>query len=238
MRIPILQGRAFSIFDREGAEPVAIISASMAERFWPGQDPVGKRVRPADSREWLKIVGVAGDVRMYNWWDGEDQAVMYLPLRQAPPAGNVQAVVRTRGDPAATIAPIRAALRSVDPLLPATNVGTMKQAVIQASLGLTYLASLMSIGGGIAFVLAVVGIYGVMAYAFSQRRHEFAVRMALGATAADVLGLALRQGGALAAVGVSIGVLLAVAFGRLMSGALFGVVTGGADCRPYTVLVP
>jgi len=94
MRIPILRGRAFSTFDREGTEPVAIISASMAERFWPGQDPVGARVRLADSKEWLNIVGVAGDVRMYNWWDGEDRAAMYLPLRQDPPAGNVQAVVR------------------------------------------------------------------------------------------------------------------------------------------------
>ena len=117
-----------------------------------------------------------------------------------------------------------AALRSVDPLLPATNVGTMEQAVIQSSLGLTYLASLMGICGGIAFVLAVVGIYSVMAYAMSQRTHEFGVRMALGATACDVLRLTLREGGTLAAAGVGIGVLLAVAFGRLMSGALFGVV--------------
>ena len=117
-----------------------------------------------------------------------------------------------------------AALRSVDPLLPATNVGTMEQAVIQSSLGLTYLASLMGICGGIAFVLAVVGIYSVMAYAMSQRTHEFGVRMALGATAGDVLRLTLREGGTLAAAGVGIGVLLAVVFGRLMSGALFGVV--------------
>jgi ABC-type antimicrobial peptide transport system permease subunit len=149
---------------------------------------------------------------------------MYLPLRQAPPAGNVQAVVRTRGSPDLLTTAAHAALRSVDPLLPATDVGTMEEAVAKGSLGLTYLASLIGIGGGIAFVMAVVGIYSVMAYAVSQRMHEFGVRMALGATVGDILRLTIRQGGTLTVVGVGIGVLLALAFGSLMAGAMFGVI--------------
>jgi putative ABC transport system permease protein len=225
MRVPILKGRAFSGVDIEEGEPVAIISASVAKRFWPGRDPLGSRLR-LDGPEsgWLTIVGVAGDVMMYNWWDHEDLLAVYRPLRQAPPRGMLHAVVRGRGGPAAMTPALRHAVRAADPWLPVQRIRTMRQAIADSSVGLTYLALLMGICGGIALVLSVVGVYAVMAYTMRQRSQEFAVRMALGGTRGDVLRSALRQAAMLSASGVAAGLLLAVLLGRAMATALFGVV--------------
>ena len=144
---------------------------------------------------WLTVVGVVGDVRMYNWWDGEDFAVVYVPLRQAPPGGLVYAAVRTP------------AIRQRSPRrfdrqssrstvsLPVSAVRSMRQAVEESSGGLHHMATLMGVCGGIGLVLALVGIYSVMSYAVTQRTHEFGIRMALGATAPDVLRITLDASG-------------------------------------------
>ena len=225
MRIPILRGRSFSAADREDTERVAIVSTSLAARFWSGSDPIGRRVQVGDSPgDWLIIVGVARDVTMYNWWDGIDFSAIYVPLQQAPPANVLSAAVRTRTAASAAAAPLRAALTSVDPLLAVDNMRTMDQAIAGSTFGLNFLASLLGICGGIGLVLAAVGIYSTMSYAVSQRRHEFGLRMALGASAGDVLRLSLRQAGLLTAGGLVIGLLLAASVGRLMSSALFGVI--------------
>jgi putative ABC transport system permease protein len=225
MRIPVVRGRRFSSGDREGTLAVAIVSATLAERCWPGQDPTGKRLRleGADS-EWLTVVGVVGDVRMYNWWDGEDFSVVYVPLPQAPPGGLVYAAVRA-GDPVAIAAPVRQTVKSIDALLPVSAVRTMRQAVEESSGGLHHMATLMGVCGAIGLVLALVGIYSVMSYAVSQRTHEFGIRMALGATAPDMLRMTLTQAGMLTGLGVALGSLLALAFGRLLDSALFGTVS-------------
>ena len=235
LRIPIVRGRAFTAFDRKGGQPVAIVSASLAERYWPGQDPTGRRLRldGADS-PWLTIVGVVGDVRMYNWWDGEDFVVVYVPLRQAPPAGLVHAVLRTSVEPGSITASIREAVKSVDPLLPVSAVRTMRQAVADSSAGLHHMALLMGVCGAIGLALALVGIYSVMSYAVSQRTYEFGIRMALGARAPDVLRITLSQAGALTGLGLALGSLLALAFGRLLSSALFGVVS--LQVKPFLVI--
>jgi predicted permease len=226
MDIPLVSGRAFTALDREGSLPVAIISASVAERFWRGGDPVGRHIRLGEPLGgWLQIVGVVGDVRMYNWWDGEDLAAVYQPLRQAVPPLTLQAVVRTRGEPTSSAPAVRDALRSVDPLLPAQDIRTMQQAISTSSLGLTHMAAMIGICGGIALLLSILAIYSTMAYSIAQRSAEFGVRLALGATGADVLRLALRQAATLTITGLGIGILLAMALGRAMAGALFGVVS-------------
>jgi putative ABC transport system permease protein len=226
LRVPIRNGRAFTAADREDTQPVAVVSASLAARYWPGQDPVGRRLRldRPGGGEWVNVVGVAGDVSMYNWWDGEDAAAIYFPLRQAPPVGSLQAVLRTKGEPAAASAAVRQVLRGIDPLLPVHRVRSMQQAIEESSTGLGYLAMLMGVCGGIALALSILGIYSVMAYTVSQRTHEFGVRIALGATSGDVVRLTLQQAGTLTAVGVAVGLLIAGALGKLMSSAFVGVV--------------
>jgi putative ABC transport system permease protein len=226
MRIPIVTGRTFSTIDREEGEPVAIVSITFAARYWPGQDAMGNRLRlDGPDSKWLTVIGVAGDVRMYNWWDGEDFAVVYVPLRQSPPGGLVHAVIRTEGDPGSIAPPAREAVRAVDRQLPVSGVRTMRQAIADSSSGLRHMAMLMGICGGIGAILAVVGIYSVMSYGISQRMHEFGIRMALGATAAQVLTMTLAQAGAVTGLGLALGSLLAVGFGRLLDAALFGTVS-------------
>ena len=226
MRIPLAAGRVFSGVDREDGQPVAIVSASFAKRFWPGRDAIGERLRLNEARqEWLTVVGVAADVTMYNWWEGIDLHAVYVPLRQAPPPHLLHAVVRTRGEPATVTAALRAALREVDPAVPLDHVRTMHRAIADSTLGLSYVATLMAICGGIALFLAIVGLYGLMAYTVAQRTHEFGVRLALGATASDVLRLTLKRAVILTMTGLVIGVPIAWMLGRGMAGALRGVVS-------------
>ena len=226
LRIPILSGRAFTSIDREGGRPVAIVSASLAQRYFAGQDPVGKRVRlDGSNAEWLHIVGVAGNVRMFNWWDGEDSLAVYVPLRQVPVGGLAYAVLRTSGDPLSLTAQTRGAVTSVDPFLPVSNVRTMSQAIADSSSGLTHMALLMAICGGIGAILSIVGIYSVMSYTVSQRMHEFGVRLALGASARDLLRLTLTEAGVLTGLGLTIGLVLAVVLGRILATALFGLIS-------------
>ena len=225
MGVPVVSGRSFARSDREDSQPVAIISASLAARFWPDRDPVGKRLQVGDAPgSWLTIVGVAGDVTMYNWWDGIDRSAVYVPLRQDPPRGAVSGVIRTQAGPAGLMRPARAALGDVDPLLAVDSMRTMEQAIVQSTFGLRFMAYLMGISGGIALVLAMIGIYSMMAYAVSQRLHEFGVRMALGASARNVVRLSLEQAGLLTTLGILLGVAMALALGRLMSSALQGVI--------------
>jgi putative ABC transport system permease protein len=234
MQVPVVNGRAFSTIDREDGEPVAIVSASLAARSWPGQDAIGNRLRlDGPDSNWLTVVGVVGDVRMYNWWDGEDFAVVYVPLRQSPPGGLVHAVVRTQADPGSIAAPVRESVRSVDRLLPVSGVRSMRQAIADSSAGLQHMAMLMGVCGGIGVILALVGIYSVMSYGISQRMHEFGVRMALGATASQILRMTLAQAAAVTGIGLALGSVLALAFGRLLDAALFGTVS--LQVTPFAV---
>jgi putative ABC transport system permease protein len=119
LRIPIVQGRTFTGADREGSQDVAIVSASLAVRLWPGRDPIGQRLRLDEAgQRWFTVVGVARDVTMCNWWDGVDFSAIYVPLRQAPPAGVANVAVRTRAEPTGPGGALRRAVASIDPLLP------------------------------------------------------------------------------------------------------------------------
>jgi putative ABC transport system permease protein len=225
LRVPVLRGRVFSGFDHEEAEAVAVVSASLAERFWPGQDPIGRRLRLEDPQsEWLSVVGVVGDVEMYNWWDGADPGAIYRPLRQAPPAGALRVALRPAGDAASALAAARGAVKALDPLLPVEGVSTMRKAIADSSSGLTSLGGAMAACGAVALLLSVVGITGVMSYAIRQRTREFGVRLALGATRGAVLRAAMASAATITGAGVALGLVLAALLGRALASGLAGAV--------------
>jgi putative ABC transport system permease protein len=222
MGIPIEDGRGLESTDRRGGAEVAVISHTLARTFWPNGSPVGHELK----YEWggwhtARIVGVAGDVQR----DGprtEPYREIYLPLEQFPYSG-MTFVVRTSGDPVAVAAPLRAALRDIDPGQAVADVKPMTD-FVRASVGDTRLDTvLFAAFGVIGLVLAMIGIYGLGAYTVQQRRHEFGIRMALGAQRGSVLSMAIRRGLVLAGVGLAVGVVGALSLTHLMGTLLFGV---------------
>jgi putative ABC transport system permease protein len=225
LRIPIIRGRALADIDREPGQSVAVINQSMASRFWPGRDAIGRRFRlvRTPERGWVTVVGVCGNT-IDDWFDSRNEPTMYLPVAQRPDA-TVHLVARTSGDPASIAPDLRAALAAVDPEQPAFQVMTMQEALRQRTIGLRFISALMAVFGGLALVLAAVGIYAVMAFYVAQRRFEIGIRLALGASRRDVLKLTIGQAGRLSMIGVGIGLVLAIALARLMENALFGIVS-------------
>ena len=218
--IPLRRGRGFTAADAAGAQEVAIISQAGVDRFFPGEDPLGRRVRLGDG-PWVTIVGVAGDV-IHHWFDARNPPTIYRPYAQRSTL-NVAIAVRADGDLAALAAPLRAAVREVDPQQPVFDLRTMRETLHVRTIGLQYVAAIMGVFGALALILAVVGVYSLMAFVMAQRTHEIGVRIALGATGRDVLHLTMGQAGRMAAVGVVIGLLLAAGVGRVMNATLQGV---------------
>ncbi len=223
LRVPILQGRAISAADRAGTEPVVVVSQSAARRFWPDEPALGRRLKLGGAdRPWLTVVGVAGDT-IDDWFVSRKEITAFVPVAQAPSAV-VNLVVRTDGDPAALANAARRLVTSVDPAQPAFDVMTMGEALRVRTTGLRFVSGLMAGFGVLALLLATVGIYSVMAFHVAQRRHEVGIRMALGATARDILRLTVGHGARMASLGIAIGLGLGVALARLMQSALFGIV--------------
>ena len=231
LRIPMIRGRGFADTDREDRQPVAVISRSMASRFWPGTEAIGKRFRVVHTPalDWVTVVGICGNT-IDDWFDSRNEPTMYLPVAQAPDA-HVNLVARTSGDPTVLAPALRAALAAVDPEQPAFQVMTMQEALRERTIGLRFIGALMAVFGGLALVLAAVGIYAVMAFYVAQRRFEIGIRLALGASRRDVLRLTIGQSGRLSLIGVGIGLVLAMALARLMESALFGIIS--ADPRLF-----
>jgi putative ABC transport system permease protein len=222
LQLPILSGRAFVDTDRSDSQAVTIVSQSMARRYWADIDPIGRRLRIAGG-DWLTIVGVCGDV-IHDWFDARNQPMMYRPYAQAP-TGFMALLVRTSNDPKHAVADALTAIKTVDPAQPVFNVMTYREVLDERTIGLQYVAAIMLVFGIFALVLAVVGVYSVMAFMVAQRTHEIGVRMALGATRSDVMKLTVGQAGRLTLAGVVIGGLLAVALGRLIEAGLLGIVS-------------
>jgi len=230
MKIPILRGRGLTSADREGAAPVVVVSESMAKKFWPGEDPIGRRLKTRDT-EWLTVVGVSGDV-IHDWFDARNSPTMYRPFAQAP-TGFFAIQIRTAGDPSSTAGGVRQALLHVDPTQPIFELMSMRQALKERTVGLQYLAAIMGAFGGLALLLAAVGLYAVISYLVAQRRHEIGLRIALGASRADVVRLTVGQALNLTAIGTVIGLALSIALSRLMEAGILGIAT--SDARIFAV---
>ena len=207
---------------------MVIISETMAKRFFPNQDPIGKRLELRwRGSDWNEVVGVVGDIRNLRL-EAPVAPQIYFPYVQQPELARtvgMKILVRTRTEPASLIGAIRQQVYSLDKDQPLSNVRTMEQ-IISESVGDRRLATQM-IGGFalVALFLAAVGIYGVMSYAVAQRTHELGIRMAIGAQQWDVLKLVLRQGMLLTFVGIAIGLAGSLAIGRIIASLLFGVTT-------------
>jgi putative ABC transport system permease protein len=235
LRLPILRGRAFTEDDRAATDPVVIVSDSMARRFWPDTEAIGRRFRVASGDTpgpWLTIVGVSGDV-IHNWFNRRNAPTMYRPMAQAP-TGYLAFAVRTNGEPDALATAAGAAIRQVDPAQPAYEVLTMRRLLSERTIGLQFITSVMGVFGALALVLALVGVYAAMSYLVSQRTHEIGVRVALGATRGDVLRLVVGQAWRVTAAGVAVGIVLAIALTRLIEAGLVGVIA--ADARLVALL--
>jgi putative ABC transport system permease protein len=229
--IPVHRGRGLTTADGENAQPVVVISQSLAGRYWPNEDPLGRRLK-LGTGPWLTIVGICGDI-VHDWFNRRDYPTAYVPYAQSP-TGNFGLAVRAAGDPAALSSAARAAVRAVDANQPVYDVMTLRTALRERTLGLQYIAAVMGVLGALALVLAAGGVYGVMAYMVAQRAHEIGVRIALGATRADVVKLTVSQTVRLAAVGVALGVTLSVLLGRVIEWGLLGTAT--VDARIVAAL--
>jgi putative ABC transport system permease protein len=221
--IPLRQGRSFSDQDRDNSVPVIIVSEAMARRFWPGENPIGRRLTPSFHPEQgaREIVGVVGDVKT-SGLDVDASAMMYLPYKQlALPF--VSFVVRTTSNPESLVQPVSKAIYSIDNEQALTNVRTMEQVLIESLSGRRFNMTLLLTFAGVALVLAAVGVYGVMNYTVTLRRRELGIRMALGARRMDVLRLVMGQGLTLTLIGVAAGLISAYALTRLMASLLYGV---------------
>jgi putative ABC transport system permease protein len=225
LEIPIRSGRALTEADREGTQPVAVVSESLARKYWPDQDPIGKRLK-VGTESWMTVIGVCGDV-IHNWFGRRNYPTLYRPFRQAPTAG-MALLVRTSRDPETLAAEARAAVRAVDASQPVFDLASMRHALHDRTIGLHYLGAIMLVFGALALLLSVLGVYGVMANMVAQRTHEIGVRMALGATRQDVLQLTVGQTGRLTAVGVAMGVALSFLLQRLIEAGLLGVASSDA----------
>jgi putative ABC transport system permease protein len=227
----VIAGRPFTTADGVNAPKVAIVNDTMARRYWPGQSPIGRRVMVGGTRDWLEVVGIVADVK--HW--GLDQKVnpeIYLPLPQAL-SWSMTLVIAADGDPASLAAALRDCLRAIDPNLPLNGVRTMEEVAAVSVASRRAGMLLLAVFGGLALVLAAAGIHGVMSHLVALRTAEIGVRMTLGATPANVMGLVLREGTTQAVIGLAIGLTGGVLLMRAFQTMLFGV----APADPLTLSV-
>jgi predicted permease len=222
--IPLVKGRYLADSDQETSPKAVIINQTMARRYWPNEDPMGKRISfdgTPTQQNWREVVGIVGDVRQLGL--GSDaKPEMYVPFTQFPRA-NMTLVVQTAGDPANVTSAVRGEVRAIDGDLPVYNARTMEQVLSQSVARQRLNMLLLGIFASVALALAAIGIYGVMSYTTAQRMHEFGIRTALGARPKDLLRLVLGQGMILALIGVGIGLVAAFVITRIMSSLLYNV---------------
>jgi predicted permease len=228
MGIKLVRGRSFTDSDDENAPIVAVINETMAARYWPGEDVIGKRFRVSGpSAPWISIIGIVGHVR-HNAPTERPRAEMYVPHAQWAAAGAstrraMTFVIRTSGDAMGVLPFVREAAQSVDPNLPLSEVRTLDQIVSDAVSQARFTTGLLGLFAGLALTLATVGIYGLISLFIIRRRREIGIRMALGARRSEIIGMVLARGLTLVAIGTVIGLAAAAGLTRLVVSLLYGV---------------
>ena len=224
LRVPLVAGRVFDEHDVKSGQPVVVVDSFMAEQLWPNESAIGKRLRfggAGSTSPWLTVIGVVGRVKQYTL-DADSRIAMYFSHAQFP-VRSMNVAMRTNGDPTGVAAAVRGALRVVDPDLPIYRLRTMDARVGESLARRRFAMSLLTVFAALALGLAVVGVYGVMAYLVSQGRREIGIRLALGASPGAILALVMRRGLSVALAGVAVGLLGSMALTRFVEGLLFGV---------------
>ena len=223
MGIPLVKGRYFDQHDTKDAPETVIVDEMLAQRFWPNEDPIGKRIQRGGSGAWRTVVGVISNDRQYSS-EKEPPIAVYFPFEQYV-ARNMFLVIRTTIDPTATISTITKEIQSIDPEMPVFDVGTMDQRLSDSLASRRFAMLLLGLFAVVASLLAAIGIFGVMAYTVNERTHEIGIRLALGSPPSRILQLVIKQAVGLTAVGVAIGLGCAFGLTRVLSALLFGVTT-------------
>lgn len=223
--VGLVEGRGFSGSDGLTTDPVVVVSRKFAQRYFPGEDPVGHRIQmnaASDSHEpWMRIVGVSEDAA-YQWVDQTPQPAMYTDVLQSP-AASTQYAITTDGNPRTLGPEVRRALASIDATLPLDTMQTYDEDIRDQTTGLMYATAMLGVDAAIALLLAAIGIFGVMANLVAERRREIGVRLAMGARREDVLRMILRRAAMLTGVGTLVGVAMAVVLARGIASLLVGV---------------
>ena len=223
MALPLIRGRDFTPQDAPGAPLVTIVNETLAQRLWPGEDPIGKRLRnPGERQAYRIVVGLARDSK-YDELTERARPFYYLPERQESDFSDITLIARTAGDPRPLLAGLTAAVHELDARLPVYRVATMQDAIRERLGPQRAASSLLGAFGALALLLAALGLYAVMAFAVTQRTREIGIRMALGAGQREVLGMFVGEGVRLAAVGIVIGLVASFALTRVISSFLYGV---------------
>jgi putative ABC transport system permease protein len=220
LRVAMQAGREFTEADNAQAPKVVIVNQAFARRYWPNQNPVGKRII-VGRQNGSEVVGMAADVKN-NGLELDPQPQLYLPFAQLP-WGNMNLLVRTAGEPHAIVPAVRAQIAALDPDQPITNIQTVSELMNGSRADPRFMMILLAIFSAVAVALAVVGIYGVLAYSVAQRRQELGIRLALGAERSDILRLIVGYGMALAGAGIVIGLVVATALSWIMASMLSGI---------------
>jgi putative ABC transport system permease protein len=233
--VPVMAGRVFTDQDTSTSLATVVVNRTLVERFFGGRDPIGQRIRigPDPKAPWRTIVGVVGDMHQ----SGPEVPALpesYVPIAQDAFA-DLYLVVQTPGDPLALASTLRDVVHSIDPQIPIIEMTTMEQILNEHVASRRLLMILLAVFAGVALMLALIGIYGVMGYAVSQRTNEIGVRMALGAQRGEILTMILRQGAGLGLAGLGLGVAIALILSRLLTSALFGITP--TDASTYLAVV-